>query len=179
MENIAYTLFKTPIGHCALAWSKTGIVAVQLPAASAAATTRRLREKFSGAKRQIPPKFAQRAILAIRNLLAGGSDELSEIELDLSLVTPFYRRVFAAARAIPAGETLTYGELATRVGDCAAARAVGQAMARNPFSLIVPCHRVMAAGGRAGGFSAPGGVTTKFRLLRIEGARIQESLPFG
>jgi len=119
------------------------------------------------------------AIDAIRTLLRDGKDELAAIELDLSGHTPFYRRVYELARAIPSGETVSYGELAARAGEPGAARAVGQAMAHNPFPLIVPCHRVLAAHGRAGGFSARGGVETKFRLLRIEGAIRQVALPLG
>jgi methylated-DNA-[protein]-cysteine S-methyltransferase len=175
MEEAAYTLFETPIGPCALAWRAAGIVAVQLPEGSAVATAARLRRRFRGARPQSPPRFVQQAVGAIRRLLQGKADALSDIRLDLTQVTPFCRRIYAAARAIPAGATLTYGELAARAGKPGAARAVGQAMARNPFPLIVPCHRVMAAGGKAGGFSAHGGVGTKFRLLRIEGAQLPRS----
>lgn len=179
MEAAAYTLFDTPIGPCALAWRGARIVAVQLPEGTAAATAARLRRRLQGARSQSPPRFVQQAVSAICRLLQGEGDALSGIELDLSPLTPFCRRVYAAARAIPAGATLTYGELAARAGEPGAARAVGQAMARNPFPLIVPCHRVTAAGGRAGGFSARGGVGTKFRLLRIEGAQLQQQLPLG
>ncbi len=179
MEHAAYTVFKTPIGHCALAWNAAGLVAVQLPEGSVATTARRICGRLPGAIRRAPPRSVQRAIDAILCLLRGGTDELALIPLDLSLYSAFCRRVYELTRAIPAGETLTYGELAARVGEPGAARAVGQAMARNPFPLIVPCHRVLAAHGGAGGFSARGGVDTKFRLLRIEGAIRQEALPFG
>lgn len=179
VADIAYTLFETSIGACAIAWKATGIIATQLPEASEAATQAQLRRKFPGAHLEAPTNIVRQAIAAIVRLLEGGGDELATIELDLSRITPFYRRVYAAARAIPAGETLTYGELAARVGEPGGARAVGQAMARNAWPLIVPCHRVLAAGGRAGGFSAHGGVNTKYRLLRIEGAQRQKSLPLG
>ena len=178
MEHAAYTVFKTPIGHCALAWNAAGLVAVQLPEGSAAATARRICRRHPGAIRRTPPLSVQWAIDAILCLLRSGTDQLALIPLDLSQHSAFCRRVYERTRAIPAGETLTYGELAARVGEPGAARAVGQAMARNPFPLIVPCHRVLAAHGGAGGFSARGGVDTKFRLLRIEGAIRQGALPF-
>jgi methylated-DNA-[protein]-cysteine S-methyltransferase len=179
MSPFAYTTFGTPIGHCAVAWHAAGLVGVQLPEGSAAATARRTCQRFAGAIRCAPPPAVQKAVAAIGLLLRGGGDELSSIPLDLSGLGPFCRRVYELARAIPMGETVTYGELAARAGEPAAARAVGQAMARNPFPLIVPCHRVVAAHGGAGGFSAAGGVATKFRLLRIEGALRQEVLALG
>lgn len=179
MSSFSYTVFDTPIGHCALVWHEAGLVGVQLPEGSAAATAQRACQRFVGAIRRAPPPEVQRAVDAIGVLLRGGGDGLSAIRLDLSGQGPFCRRVYELARAIPAGETVTYGELAARAGEPGAARAVGQAMARNPFPLIVPCHRVMAAHGGAGGFSARGGVATKFRLLRIEGALRQEALALG
>jgi methylated-DNA-[protein]-cysteine S-methyltransferase len=171
MEQVAYVLFKTPVGYCAVAWNATGLVAVQLPERSAAATRARLRRRLPGASASRPPRRVRQAVAAIERLLRGGPDTLAGIALDLSRCTPFHRRVYELARTIPAGETWTYGALAARAGSPGAARAVGQAMARNPFPLVVPCHRVTGAQGRAGGFSAHGGVGTKFRLLRIEGAR--------
>jgi len=107
-------------------------------------------------------------------LLRGEASDLSAVALDLSGVEPFARRVYEVARTIAAGGTLTYGEIAARLGDRALARDVGQALGQNPFPLIVPCHRVLAAGGKAGGFSANGGVATKLRLLSIEGARLTD-----
>jgi methylated-DNA-[protein]-cysteine S-methyltransferase len=179
MTDNSYTVFQTPIGHCGVAWNALGLVGVQLPEGSAVTTSRRLVGRFAGAVRRTPPPLVRQAIDAIKKLLRGGPDELASIALDLSGHSAFCRRVYELARAIPAGETLSYGELAARAGEPAAARAVGQAMAHNPFPLIVPCHRVLAAHGRAGGFSARGGVETKFRLLRIEGAIRQGALPLG
>jgi methylated-DNA-[protein]-cysteine S-methyltransferase len=176
MDQVAYTLFETPVGHCALAWNAGGLVAVQLPERSSAATEARLRRRFPGAAAQPPPRAVRDALTAIVKLLRGGPDTLAAIPLDLSRCSPFHRRVYEIARTIPPGETWTYGELAARAGSPGAARAVGQAMARNPFPLIVPCHRVTGAHGWAGGFSAHGGVSTKFRLLRIEGGAAE--LPF-
>jgi methylated-DNA-[protein]-cysteine S-methyltransferase len=171
MDPVEYTLFKSPVGYCALAWNATGLVAVQLPERSPAATRAVLRRRFPGARASDPPRHVRQAVAAIERLLRGGRDTLAGIALDLSRCSPFHRRVYQIARTIPAGETLTYGALAARAGSPKAARAVGQAMARNPFPLVVPCHRVTGANGGAGGFSAHGGVDTKFRLLRIEGVR--------
>jgi methylated-DNA-[protein]-cysteine S-methyltransferase len=94
----------------------------------------------------------------------------------MDAVPEFPRRVYEVARTIPPGGTLTYGEVAARLGDARLAREVGQALGRNPFAIIVPCHRVLAAGGMPGGFSASGGVATKMRLLSIEGARAASQL---
>jgi methylated-DNA-[protein]-cysteine S-methyltransferase len=170
MNEISFALFATPVGRCALAWNEQGIIAVQLPEASVAVSRARLQRRFPGARSAAPPLQVRRAIAAIRRLLGGGRDSLAGIRLDFSKCSRFHRRVYEVARRIPMGETWTYGKLAARAGRPKAARAVGQAMARNPFPLIVPCHRVTGAQGWAGGFSAHGGVGTKFRLLRIEGA---------
>jgi methylated-DNA-[protein]-cysteine S-methyltransferase len=111
------------------------------------------------------------------SLLQGESADLSSVELDLEGVPAFERRVYQTARSVPAGATITYGELASRLGDARLAREVGQALARNPFPLVVPCHRVIAAGGKLGGFSARGGQRTKQRLLAIERANVSWQLP--
>jgi methylated-DNA-[protein]-cysteine S-methyltransferase len=113
----------------------------------------------------------QQAIARIRQLLAGAKDDLCDLPLALDGVPPFHQRVYEVTRAIPPGEVLTYGEVARRLGDPGASRAVGQALGKNPFAPVVPCHRVLAAGGRSGGFSAEGGAETKLRMLEIEKAR--------
>jgi methylated-DNA-[protein]-cysteine S-methyltransferase len=164
-------LFATSLGRCGIAWSERGIVAVQLPEANDRATLARIARSLPGAHEAAPPPTVQRAIDAIAALLRGEPDDLRSIELDLDGVPDFHRRVYAIARGIPPGRTLTYGEIAAQLGDAGAARAVGQALGRNPFTLVVPCHRVLAAGNRPGGFSANGGITTKLRLLTIEGAQ--------
>jgi methylated-DNA-[protein]-cysteine S-methyltransferase len=164
-----FTLFDTAIGPCGIAWGGGGIVGVQLPEAGPAVTRVRLRRRFPDASEQPPPPAVRRAIGRIGALLRGEVADLSAIELDLRDLAPFARRVYEAARAIPPGSTLSYGELADRIGAPGAARAVGQALGRNPFAIVVPCHRVLAANGRIGGFSADGGVDTKRRLLAIEG----------
>ena len=173
-------LFATPIGRCAIAWLERGIAAVQLPAADDAATRARARHHLPTARLPAtgpavaddagPPPPVRAAIGGIRALLDGGAVDLGFVELDFERVPAFHRRVYEVARTIPAGTTVTYGEVAARLGEPGAARAVGQALGRNPFAIVVPCHRVLAAGGRLGGFSARGGVATKRRLLSIEGA---------
>jgi len=165
-----FALFDTPIGRCGIAWAERGILGVQLPEAGERETRARLRRRFPDAREMPASPAVRRAIESIAGLLRGDASDLSGVALDMERVPPFHRRVYAAARKIPPAATLTYGELAARIGAPGAARAVGQALGRNPFALIVPCHRVVAAGGKAGGFSASGGVTTKLRLLALEGA---------
>jgi methylated-DNA-[protein]-cysteine S-methyltransferase len=167
-----FALFETAIGACGVAWSDTGLAALHLPEDSAAATRARLRARFPGTPEAAPPSEIRQAMTAIEALLQGKPADLSSIHLDMDRVPPFHQRVYAAARDIPAGATTTYGELADRIGAPGSARAVGQALGRNPFAIIVPCHRVLGAGRWLGGFSANGGVTTKQRLLKIEGATI-------
>ncbi|MBV9578842.1 MAG: methylated-DNA--[protein]-cysteine S-methyltransferase [Chloroflexi bacterium] len=176
---IHYCVFDTPIGTAGLAWGDRGIVGVQLPEPDAAQARARLRRRFRGGLESPPaPEIAQ-TIEAIRALLGGTETDLSSVHLDMDAVEPFERRVYALARAIPAGQTATYGQLATRLGDPLLARDVGQALGRNPFPIVVPCHRVLAAGGKLGGFSAPGGVATKQRLLAIEQADVSWQLSLG
>jgi methylated-DNA-[protein]-cysteine S-methyltransferase len=158
--------FDTALGRCAIAWSARGVRAVALPGAVPA----RLRRRAPGACAGPPPAAIAAVVAGLRALLRGEAGDLGAAPLDLGGVAPFRRRVYAAARAIPRGATATYGELAARIGAPGEARAVGEALARNPVPLLVPCHRVTAAGGKLGGFSGPGGAATKLRLLRIEGA---------
>lgn len=170
MATQKFALFDTAIGRCGIAWGERGIIGVQLPEAQPAATRARLRQRFPGAIEAPPSPAARRAIARITLLLDGEPVDLSDLLLDMASLPEFQRRVYEAARTIPVGETLTYGEIAARIGEPGAARAVGQALGANPFAIIVPCHRVLAAGGKPGGFTAPGGVTTKLRLLATEGA---------
>jgi methylated-DNA-[protein]-cysteine S-methyltransferase len=171
MTDGAFTLFATAIGHCAVAWSARGIVAVGLPEGSEQATRRRMARRFAAADGLAPPADVSLAIDRMTALLQGEPSDLSGIVLDLDGIPAFHRAVYDIARTIPAGATLTYGEVAARLREPGLAREVGQALGRNPFPLIVPCHRVVAASGRLGGFSAYGGSGTKLRLLTIEGAR--------
>lgn len=169
-----YALFDTPVGPCGIAWGERGVVGVQLAEASAAATRARLQKRFAEARESKPTRDVQRAVKSIVALLRGEKANLAPIALDMEGVPPFHQRVYLAARAIAPGETLSYGEIAARIGAAGSARAVGQALGRNPFAIVVPCHRVLAANGKAGGFSANGGVATKRKLLAIEGVRALE-----
>ena len=166
----SFTLFDTPIGPCGLVWGGHGLVGTLLPESTEAATRARLRRRFAGARELAPPADAAQLIERIRGLLQGRPDDLLDIALDLRAVPAFHARVYAIARRIRPGATRTYGEIAIELGEAQAARAVGQALGANPFPIIVPCHRLLAAGSKAGGFSAPGGTRTKLRLLEIEGA---------
>jgi methylated-DNA-[protein]-cysteine S-methyltransferase len=162
-------LFETAIGPCGIAWGAREIVGVQLPEASVVATRARLRRRYSDLSEQDPPPAIRDIVDNITAHLRGQPRDFSEIPLDLENIPAFNRLVYAAVRRIRSGETWSYGEVAKMVGEPGAARAVGQALGRNPFPIIVPCHRVLAAGGAPGGFSARGGATTKFKLLAIEG----------
>ena len=171
MTQRSFALFDTALGSCAIAWSAAGVAGVQLPEADAAQTMRRAERRFGAQADATPPPSVREAIAGIVALLAGESVDLSGVVLDVEGVDAFDRRVYDAARRIAPGRTQTYGAIAAALGDPALARAVGQALGRNPFAIIVPCHRVLAADGRIGGFSAAGGAVTKRRLLLIEGAR--------
>jgi methylated-DNA-[protein]-cysteine S-methyltransferase len=166
------TLFPTAIGECGIAWNDRGVCGVQLPEATTAATRERLAKQWPDASDEPPIGPAARAIEGITALLAGEPDDLHDVVIDLNGVSEFRRGVYDVARRVKPGETITYGEIASRLGIPHAAREVGQALGANPVPLIVPCHRVLAAGGKLGGFSARGGVTTKSRLLAIEGASL-------
>ena len=174
-----FALFETSLGTASIAWSERGVVGVQLPdpGTPATAVRRRLQRQFPGASEALAPLEIQRAIDAMRALLRGESRDLNDVDLDMTNVPPFDRQVYEVARTIPPGKTLTYGQIASALGDVHLARDVGQALAHNPFPLVVPCHRVLAAGGRLGGFSARGGVTTKQRLLTLEQANVSWQLP--
>ncbi|HXW96225.1 MAG TPA: methylated-DNA--[protein]-cysteine S-methyltransferase [Gemmatimonadales bacterium] len=176
MAAIGFTCFDTALGRVALAWSASGVYGVQLPEANDEATRARAERRWPEAAEVGPPETTSRVVGGIIVLLAGAPSDLRWVPLDMDRLPPFERSVYQAAREIPAGHLLTYGELADRLGLPGAARAVGRALGRNPFAIIVPCHRVVAAGGATGGFSAYGGATTKSRLLAIEGAR--PTLPF-
>jgi methylated-DNA-[protein]-cysteine S-methyltransferase len=166
-----FTLFDTAIGSCAIAWTDRGIAALQLPERDDTATTARLLQLCPGALVAAPPPAIAEAIAAVRRLLLGEPQDLSRLPLDLQGVPRFHRAVYGVALGIPPGAVMTYGAIAAQLGDKGAARAVGQALGRNPIAIIIPCHRVVAAGGAIGGFSARGGALTKQRILAIEGAR--------
>ncbi len=171
MTEHGFALFDTAIGRCGIAWGGRGVVGVQLPEAREVATRARLIERYPDAREAPPPPDVQRALDGITALLRGNAIDLSDVALDMDRVPPFHRRVYGIARTIAPGVTLSYGDIAARLGAPGAARAVGQALGRNPFAIVVPCHRVLAAGGKVGGFSANGGIATKLRLLAIEDAQ--------
>jgi methylated-DNA-[protein]-cysteine S-methyltransferase len=166
----AYTLFDTALGTAAVAWNDHGIVRTFLPEPSAPAARAQLGRRLPDAREGDPPEHVRRLIDDVVRLLDGHRVSLEWVPIDDAAVPELDRRVYAVARTIPAGSTLTYGEVARLLGDATLARRVGEALGRNPFPIVVPCHRVLAAGGRTGGFSARGGTETKMHLLRIEGA---------
>jgi methylated-DNA-[protein]-cysteine S-methyltransferase len=166
----SFALFETSIGSCGVVWGRNGLLGLQLPEADEAKTRARLLRRWPAARETAPPAGVQRALDRITALLRGEQSDLSAIPLDMENVPDFNRRVYEVARTVPPGATITYGEIAARLGDPLDARAVGEAMGRNPFAIVVPCHRVVAANGKMGGFSANGGVATKQRMLIIEGA---------
>jgi methylated-DNA-[protein]-cysteine S-methyltransferase len=170
MAALGFTLFETAIGRCGVAWGSSGILGMSLPEGHEGATRARMQERFPDAEETAAlPADVRRAVDAIVALLRGDSADLSGISLDMTRVPEFHRRVYDIARSIPPGATLSYGDIATKLGTPGSARAVGQALGRNPFPIVVPCHRVLTSDGKMGGFSANGGVRTKLRLLQIEG----------
>ncbi|MEK7266453.1 MAG: methylated-DNA--[protein]-cysteine S-methyltransferase [Pseudomonadota bacterium] len=177
MQETRFHLFDTAIGRCAVLWRGEALTGVLLPSAEDAATRAAVKRRSPSATEEAPPPFARRAIEKIVRLCAGESVAFDDIPLDRSAIEPFANRVYDILLKTPAGETTTYGAIAEALGDKAASRAVGAALGANPFPIIIPCHRVTAAGGRMGGFSAPGGADTKRRLLEIEGAFAAEKLP--
>jgi methylated-DNA-[protein]-cysteine S-methyltransferase len=168
-EATAFALFETAIGTCGIVWNGRGLRGLQLPDRDVSALHARLRRRFPNAHEADPPSAVRTAIDRVIALLRGERVDLRSLSLDMEGVPEFERDVYVAAREIPPGATLTYGEIARRIGRPTAARDVGVALGRNPFPIIVPCHRVVAANGKTGGFSAVGGVKTKLKLLSIEG----------
>jgi methylated-DNA-[protein]-cysteine S-methyltransferase len=170
MAGRGYAIFDTSVGRCGIAWGDQGIVGVQLPEAREIETRRRMLRQYSDARELRPTLNAEIAIDAIVALLRGLPCDFSDVRLDMQGVAPFSRRVYEFVRTIPRGETQTFAELAKRLGASGAANAVGQAIGRNPFTVIVPCHRVLATDGATDGSSMNGGVISKRRLLSLEGA---------
>jgi len=178
MTRTGYCLFDTPLGECGIAWRAGGASArppvvrlVQLPEATAQRTASRIARAIGARGPSAPPPPIAGVIERLRHHLEGDLQDLRDVLVDLADADDFARRVYEAARAIPVGQTRTYGEIAKALGQPREAQAVGEALGRNPIPLIIPCHRVVAAGGKPGGFSAHGGRATKSRLLGIEGAR--------
>jgi methylated-DNA-[protein]-cysteine S-methyltransferase len=173
-----YLIFETAGGFCGIAWSDAGIARFQLPTRSAEATERLLLRKLPGAQRGTPTQEVAEAVAAVQRYFNGEETDFSSLRLDLGEQDAFFGKVYAAARQVRWGRTTTYGALAKELGEGPeAARDVGQAMAKNPVALIIPCHRVLAAGGKIGGFSAPGGAAAKLRMLELEGVHMAPPPP--
>ena len=170
MAGRGYTIFDTGLGRCGIAWGHLGVIGVQLPEAREIETRRRMLRQYPDAREQRPPPNVEIAIEGIGALLRGTPADLSDVTLDMTGIHAFNQRVYELTRAIPRGETRTYGEVATRLGASGAAHSVAQAIARNPFVIIVPCHRVLEPGGYADRISPNGGVISRRRLLSIEGS---------
>ena len=177
MEPSALALFATAIGDCEVAWTERGIIGLQLPEKTPADTLARLRRRFPDFNEAEPPDEVMDAIRGVKALLDGQRIDLSAVVVDFRDTGAWDRSVYEVARTVQPGETLTYGEIAAHLGDAAQARDVGQWLARNPWPIVVPCHRVTAANGKTGGFSARGGVATKLRLLAIESQHASAALP--
>ena len=171
MKDLGFTLFATPIGDCGIVFGDRGVAGVQLAERAVSATRARILRRFSSARESAPPPHVQAIVDGIVALLQGKALAFDHVMLDLDGVPQFNRGVYEIVRGIRPGATLSYGAVAERLGDRTLARDVAQALSQNPVPIIVPCHRVVAADGKPGGFSAPGGVCTKLRLLSIEGAQ--------
>jgi methylated-DNA-[protein]-cysteine S-methyltransferase len=178
-EPTHHHLFDTALGRCGVAWNGRGLRAVQLPAGSDALTARKLVSRSGSAGATPPPPAIAAVVDGIRDYLAGKNVDFSAVAVDLDRLEPFRRRLYEALREVGFGATTTYGELARRLGldHPEAAKDVGAAMGRNPVPIVIPCHRVLAARGKPGGFSAPGGVETKLRLLALEGVHLDRGEP--
>lgn len=168
MSAQRFAIFDTVLGSCGIVWTSRGIAGVNLPEGSEEKTRARVRKRFPAAEEAAPSPDIEKIISDVVALIAGEKIDFSYVKLDHAPLPPLSQRVYEIVRTIPIGETLTYGDIAKRLGDVALSREVGQAMGRNPTPVIMPCHRVVAASGKTGGFSAPGGVDTKMKLLSIE-----------
>jgi methylated-DNA-[protein]-cysteine S-methyltransferase len=168
-----YTVFETAAGHCGIAWNDAGIAQFQLPTRSADVAERNLLRRRPDAVPGEPTAEVAETIVLAKRYFNGEKIDFSLVRLDLDGQEEFFKRIYAATRLVGWGQTTTYGTLAKQLGaGPEVARDVGQAMARNPVPLIIPCHRVLAAGGKVGGFSAPGGSTAKIRMLELEGVHV-------
>ena len=166
-----YTIFDTAIGRCGIAWGEIGVVGVQLPEAREIETRRWLFQLYPDAREMRPSEEIEVAIEGIAAILRGRNSDLTGVTLDMTDIPAFNQRVYQFARTIPRGETRTYDELARALRASGAVHSVAQAISRNPFMIIVPCHRVLEAGHYADPISPHGGSISKRRLLSIEGAQ--------
>ncbi len=177
MTDAGFALFETPLGTCGIAWHPTGLIGTLLPETEIAIIRRQATKRFGALAERRPPALVRATIEAVAAHLGGARMDYSGAGLDFARVGAWEAAVYRAACEIPHGETRSYGALAATLGAPGAAQAVGQALGRNPWPIIVPCHRITAAAGRTGGFSAPGGAVTKLKLLEIEGALAADRLP--
>ena len=175
MTGQSFAIFDTAIGPCGIVWGERGITGVQLPMGSEHKTRKRIHQRNGDLPEAEPTAEVRCAIDAIKELLMGKPNDLSGVVLDLDGVPEFNRGVYDIARTIPPGKTMTYGDIAKKLGGVELSRDVGQALGRNPCPIVVPCHRVLAAGDKPGGFSANGGVVTKLKMLQIEGAVVNHT----
>jgi methylated-DNA-[protein]-cysteine S-methyltransferase len=177
MTAIHYHMFDTALGVSGIGWTDQGLVRVQLPDMVPSSTEARLARGGATRWQAVLPEGIERAVDLLTRYAAGEVVDFSVLSLDINGVPAFERAVYDALRRVPRGQTVTYGELAEKAGSKGAAQAVGTAMARNPWSVVVPCHRVLAAGNKPGGFSAPGGLKTKEKLLAMEGVYLDGGAP--
>lgn len=177
--TVHHLVFDTAIGPCGVAWTERGLVGLQVHDATAAAIERRLADKSRSAGPAEPPPWVATVIADLKRYFAGEPVDFAAVAVDLSGVDPYRRKLYEAMRSLAWGETTTYGELARHMGstDWEGAREVGDAMGRNPVPVVIPCHRVLAAGGKVGGFSAPGGIKSKIKLLALEGVHLDGGAP--
>ncbi len=179
MATELYSIFETAGGVCGIAWTDKGVARFQLPTKSDEATERLLRRRLSpDAVASVPTPEIDRIISDVRRYFEGSAIDFGQIDLDLGPQDEFFQQIYENVRRLAWGETTTYGRMARQLGaGPEAARTVGEAMARNPVPLIIPCHRVLAAGGKIGGFSAPGGAASKARMLELEGIHLTPPEP--
>jgi methylated-DNA-[protein]-cysteine S-methyltransferase len=175
MAGRGYSIFDTGIGRCGIAWGDLGVVGVQLPEAREIDTRKRLFQLYPDARELRPPENVEMAIGGIVALLRGGDSDLSDVTLDMTGIPAFSQRVYAFTRTIPRGETRVYADVASALRASGAVFSVTQAIGRNPFMIIVPCHRVLEAGRYADNISPNGGAISKRRLLSIEGTKTTAS----
>ncbi|WP_159591578.1 methylated-DNA--[protein]-cysteine S-methyltransferase [Chelativorans xinjiangense] len=167
---ISHHVFETAFGFCGIGWTARGIARFTLPMAAPAQAAEALRKRLPGSRQAAPSGATAEVVAAATRYFAGEREDFSAVVVDLEGVDPFRRAIYGAARRLGYGKTTTYGALAGEAGFPEAARETGTALGRNPIPLIVPCHRILAAGGKLGGFSAPGGTTTKRKMLALERA---------
>lgn len=176
MDSTGINIFDTPIGPCGIAWDAGKIIGVEIGDADESETRYRLQSRFDNAETSFAPDYVSKAINKVQLLLDGGDPDFSQTPLALDQVPDLNRKVYQILLELKAGETITYGAIARRLGDVSLSQAVGYALGKNPFPIIVPCHRVLGSNGKVGGFSAAGGTATKLRLLNIERARTSTEL---